>query len=144
MLVFVLQDFKVIFVMVFDVYFINDSNFILYFIYFIVEGSNWWVCSYGMVELNMKFYIEEFEKSVLNELEWVVVQFIVFKDNKSFLFKFVVFVELCIDIVKFYKLYIFCESIFFEELLFIYDIVKNDVLVKQVFVLVDDIKDVLL
>ena len=98
----------------------------------------------GMVEPNTKFYIEEFEKSVLNELERVAVQLIAFKDNKSFLFKPAVSVELRIDTVKFYKLHTFRESIFFEEPSLIYDIVKNDVPVKQVFVSADDIKDALL
>lgn len=96
------------------------------------------------MEPNTKFYIEEFEKSALNELERVAVQFIAFKDNKSFLFKPAVSVELRIDTVKFYKLHTFRESIFFEEPSLIYDIVRDDVPVKQVFVSAEDIKDALL
>ncbi|MDB0920597.1 DUF2027 domain-containing protein [Phocaeicola vulgatus] len=144
MLAFVPQDLKAISATAFDAYLINDSNFTLYFTYLTAEGSNWRVRSHGMVEPNTKFYIEEFEKSVLNELERVAVQLIAFKDNKSFLFKPAVSVELRIDTVKFYKLHTFRESIFFEEPSLIYDIVKNDVPVKQVFVSADDIKDALL
>ena len=62
----------------------------------------------------------------------------------SFLFKPAVSVELRIDTVKFYKLHTFRESIFFEEPSLIYDIVKDDVPVKQVFVSAEDIKDALL
>ena len=80
----------------------------------------------------------------MNELERVAVQFVAFKDNKSFLFKPAVSVELRIDTVKFYKLHTFRESIFFEEPSLIYDIVKDDVPVKQVFVSAEDIKDALL
>ena len=40
-------------------------------------------------------------KAFLNELERVAVQLIAFKDNKSFLFKPAVSVELRIDTVKF-------------------------------------------
>ena len=127
MLAFVPQDLKAISATAFDAYLINDSNFTLYFTYLTAEGSNWRVRSHGMVEPNTKFYIEEFEKSVLNELERVAVQLIAFKDNKSFLFKPAVSVELRIDTVKFYKLHTFRESIFFEEPSLIYDIVKNDV-----------------
>ena len=87
MLAFVPQDLKAISATAFDSYLINDSNFTLYFTYLTAEGSNWRVRSYGTVEPNTKFYIEEFEKSALNELERVAVQFIAFKDNKSFLFK---------------------------------------------------------
>ncbi len=144
MLAFVPQDLKAISATAFDAYLINDSNFTLYFIYLTAEGSNWRVRSHGTVEPNTKFYIEEFEKSVLNELERVAVQCIAFKDNKSFLFKPAVSVELRIDTVKFYKLHTFRESIFFEEPSLIYDIVKDDVPVKQVFVSAEDIKDALL
>ena len=144
MLAFVPQDLKAISATAFDAYLINDSNFTLYFTYLTAEGSNWRVRSHGTVEPNTKFYIEEFDKSVLNELERVAVQFVAFKDNKSFLFKPAVSVELRIDTVKFYKLHTFRESIFFEEPSLIYDIVKDDVPAKQVFVSADDIKDALL
>lgn len=144
MLAFVPQDIKAISATAFDTYLINDSNFTLYFTYLAAEGSNWRVRSYGTVEPNTKFYIEEFEKSVLNELERVAVQFIAFKDNKSFLIKPAVSVELRIDTVKFYKLHTFRESVFFEDPALIYDIVKDDALVKHVFVSADDIKDALL
>lgn len=144
MLGFVPQDIKAISATAFDAYLINDSNFTLYFTYLTAEGSNWRVRSHGTVEPNTKFYIEEFDKSALNELERVAVQCIAFKDNKSFLFKPAVSVELRIDTVKFYKLHTFRESIFFEEPSLIYDIVKDDVPVKQVFVSADDIKEALL
>lgn len=144
MLAFVPQDIRAISATAFDTYLINDSNFTLYFTYLTAEGGNWRVRSHGMVEPNTKFYIEEFEKSVLNELERVAVQFIAFKDNKSFLIKPAVSVELRIDTVKFYKLHTFRESVFFEDPALIYDIVKDDALVKHVFVSADDIKDALL
>lgn len=144
MLAFVPQDLKAISATAFDAYLINDSNFTLYFTYLTAEGSNWRVRSHGRVEPNTKFYIEEFDRSVLNELERVAVQCVAFKDNKSFLFKPAVSVELRIDTVKFYKLHTFRESIFFEEPSLIYDIVKDDVPAKQVFVSADDIKDALL
>lgn len=144
MLAFVPQDLKAISATAFDAYLINDSNFTLYFTYLTAEGSNWRVRSHGRVEPNTKFYIEEFDRSVLNELERVAVQCVAFKDNKSFLFKPAVSAELRIDTVKFYKLHTFRESIFFEEPSLIYDIVKDDVPAKQVFVSADDIKDALL
>lgn len=144
MLAFVPQDIKAISATAFDAYLINDSNFTLYFTYLTAEGSNWRVRCHGMVEPNTKFYIEEFEKSILNELEHVAVQCIAFKDNKSFLFKPAVSAELRIDTVKFYKLHTFRESIFFEEPSLIYDIVRDDAPVKEVFVSADDIKEALL
>lgn len=144
MLAFVPQDLKAISSTAFDAYLINDSNFSLYYTYLTAEGANWRVRSHGVVEPNTKYYLEEFDRSVLNELERVAVQCIAFKDNKSFLFKPAVSVELRIDTVKFYKLHTFRESIFFEEPSLIYDVVKDDAPVKQVFVSADDIKGALL
>lgn len=100
--------------------------------------------SWGTVQPNTKFYIEEFDKSILNELEHVAVQVLAFKDNKSFMIKPAVSVELRIDTVKFYKLHTFRESIFFEEPSLIYDIVKDDMPARQTFLNADDIKDALL
>ena len=53
-------------------------------------------------------------------------------------------VELRIDTVKFYKLHTFGSSVYFEEPSLIYDIVRADRPVKQVFVNAEDIKEALL
>ena len=105
---------------------------------------NWRVRSHGTVAPNTKFFIEEFEKSILNELEHVAVQLLAFKDDKSFMLKPAVSVELRIDTVKFYKLHTFRESDFFEEPSLIYDIVKDDVPARQTFLKGEDIKEALL
>lgn len=133
MLAFVPQDIKAISSTGFDAYIINDSNYTLSFAYLCAEGHNWRVRSWGTVQPNTKFYIEEFDKSILNELEHVAVQVLAFKDNKSFMIKPAVSVELRIDTVKFYKLHTFRESIFFEEPSLIYDIVKDDMPARQTF-----------
>lgn len=143
MLAYVPQDIKTISSTAFDAYLINDSNYTLYFSYLTAEGRNWRIRSHGTVEPNTKFYIEEFEKGVLNELEHVAVQVIAFKDNKSFMLKPAVSVELRIDTVKFYKLHTFRESIFFDEPSLIYDIVKDDMPVRQTFLKAEDIKEAL-
>jgi hypothetical protein len=144
MLGFVPQDIKSISSTAFDAYLINDSNYTVVYTYLTAEGHNWRVRSHGTVAPNTKFFIEEFEKSILNELEHVAVQLLVFKDDKSFMLKPAVSVELRIDTVKFYKLHTFRESDFFEEPSLIYDIVKDDVPVRQTFFKGEDIKEALL
>ena len=101
MLGFVPQDIKAISSTAFDAYLINDSNYTVVYTYLTAEGHNWRVRSHGTVAPNTKFFIEEFEKSILNELEHVAVQLLVFKDDKSFMLKPAVSVELRIDTVKF-------------------------------------------
>ena len=144
MLGFVPQDVKAISTTAFDAYLINDSNYTVVYTYLTAEGHNWRVRSHGTVVPNTKFFIEEFEKSILNELEHVAVQILAFKDDKSFILKPAVSVELRIDTVKFYKLHTFRESDFFEEPSLIYDIVKDDVPARQTFLKGEDIKEALL
>ncbi len=144
MLAFVPQDIKSISNTMFDTYIINDSNFFLYYTYITIEGKNCRVRSYGMIEPNTKEFIEEFDKSILNELEHVAIQLIAFKDDKSFLLKPAVSVQLRIDTVKFYKLHTFQESIYFEDPSLIYDIVRNDQVSRQVFVSAQEIKEAIL
>lgn len=144
MLGFVPQDIKSISSTAFDAYLINDSNYTVVYTYLTAEGHNWRVRSHGTVEPNTKFFIEEFEKNILNELEHVAVQILAFKEDKSFMLKPAVSVELRIDTVKFYKLHTFRESDFFEEQALIYDIVKNDIPARQTFFKGEDIKEALL
>lgn len=143
-LAFVPEDAKAISTTPFEAYLVNDSNYYLYYTYLNAEGKAWKVRSHGVVEPNMKFLLEEFDKSVLNELEHVAVQFVAFKDGKSFALKPAVSVEMRIDTVKFYKLHTFRESDFFEDPALVYDIVRNDTPVRQVHVSAEDIKDALL
>ena len=143
MLAFVPEDVKAISSTSFEAYLVNDSNYYLYYTYLSAEGKAWKVRSHGLVDPNTKLFLEGFAKDVLNEMERVAVQFIAFKDGKTFAMKPAVSVELRIDTVKFYKLHTFRESDFFEPAL-VYDIVTNDVPVKQVYVSAEDIQVALL
>lgn len=144
MLTFVPEDVKSISSTQFEAYLVNDSNYYLYYSYQSAEGKAWNVRSHGVVEPNSKLFLEEFAKDMLNEMEHVSVQLLAFKEGKTFALKPAINVELRIDTVKFYKLHTFRESDFFEDPSLIYDVVKNDVPVKQVYVSADDIKDALL
>lgn len=144
MLAFVPVDVKAISSTAFEAYLVNDSNYYLYYTYLNAGGKAWNCRSHGLIEPNSKLFLEEFEKGILNELEHVAVQCVPFKDGKPYSFKPSVSVELRIDTVKFYKLHTFRESDFFEEPSLIYDIVKNDVPVKQVYVSADELQDALL
>lgn len=143
-LAFVPEDIKQISSTPFEAYLVNDSNYYLYYTYASAEGKAWKVRAHGVVEPNMKFLLEEFDKSILNEIEHVAVQFIAFKDGRSFALKPAVSVEVRIDTVKFYKLHTFKETDFFEEPALVYDIVRNDVPTQQVFVSAEQIQEAIL
>ncbi|WP_297972294.1 DUF2027 domain-containing protein [uncultured Bacteroides sp.] len=143
-LAFVPEDIKAVSTTPFEAYLVNDSNYYLYYTYLCAEGKAWNVRSNGLIEPNTKFLLEEFEKAELNDREHVAVQFVAFKDGRSFALKPAVSVELRIDTVKFYKLHTFQESEFFETPSLIYDVVKNDVPAKQVYVSAEELQAALL
>ncbi|KAA6316775.1 Endonuclease MutS2 [termite gut metagenome] len=143
-LAFVPEDIKAVSSTPFETYLVNDSNYYLYYIYASAEGKAWKTRSHGLIDPNTKLLLEEFTKDVLNELERVSVRLIVFKDNKTNISKPAINAELRIDTIKFYKLHTFRESIYFEEPALIYDIVKDDILAKQIYLSAEDIQTALL
>lgn len=143
-LAFVPEDIKAVSTTPFEAYLVNDSNYYMYYTYLSAEGKSWTARSHGVIEPNTKLLLEEFEKSELNDRERVAVQLIAFKDHRSFIMKPSVNVEIRIDTVKFYKLHTFQNSDFFETPALMYDIVKNDQPIKQVYVSAEELKEVLI
>ncbi|EJX05655.1 DNA mismatch repair protein [gut metagenome] len=139
-LAYVPVDAKAMMTTAFEAYLVNDSNYYLYYTYQSAEGKAWKTRSHGLIEPNTKLFMEEFTKEMLNDMEHVAVQLIAFKHGKPAVLKPAVGVELRIDTVKFYKLHTFADSIFFEEPVLLYDIVKNDVPAKQVYVSAEEIQ----
>ena len=133
-LAFVPEDIKAVSTTPFETYLVNDSNYYMYYTYSSAEGKSWTARSHGLIEPNTKLLLEEFEKSELNDRERVMVQLVAFKDNRAFTMKPAVSVEVRIDMVKFYKLHTFQQTVFFETPALVYDIVRNDQPVKQVYV----------
>ena len=128
----------------FEAYLVNDSNYYVTFLYMSAESNGWRVRFQGTVEPNTKLFMEEFDRSALNGMERVCVQCLAYKQDKTFLLKPAVQVELRVDTVKFYKLHTFHPSDFFEEDALLYDIVKDDVPVRTVFVSAEQLQDALL
>lgn len=143
-LAYVPQDVKAISATAFDAYLVNDSNYFIDYLYLSAEGKSWMLRSRGTVAPNMKQHLEEFDKSALNGMEHVAVQLLAYKDDRTFLLKNAVSMELRVDTVKFYKLHTFQQTDFFAEPALMYDVVRDDESVKQVFVSADDIREALL
>ena len=143
-LAFVPEDIKAVTTTPFEAYLVNDSNYYMYYTYLSAEGKSWTTRSHGLLEPNTKFLLEEFEKSELNDREHVAVQLVAFKDNRAFAMKPAVNVEIRIDTVKFYKLHTFRQTDFFETPALMYDVVKNDLPAKQVYVSAEDLQDALM
>jgi DNA-nicking Smr family endonuclease len=110
----------------YECYFVNDSNYYLFINYMSRENNSWKSRFNGLVEPNTKIFLEEFDKTQLNDIEKVCVQFIAFKHNKPFRFKNPCSVELRVDTVKFYKLHCFQENDYFDDNALIYYIIQSD------------------
>jgi len=124
----------------YECYFVNDSNYWLFFNYMSRENNTWRSRYSGTVEPNTKIFLEEFDKTVLNDLEKVCVQFIAFKHNKPFRFKNPCSVELRIDTVKFYKLHSFRENDYFDEDALVYFIMRDDLPERELLVTAGDME----
>lgn len=118
----------------YEAYFVNDSNYYLFFNYMNRTNNSWMSRYHGIVEPNTKIFIEEFGKQELNDLERICVQLVAFKQDKPYSLKNTVSVELRLDTVKFYKLHCFMENDYFEEEALMYPIVRNDLAEKELLV----------
>ena len=118
----------------FETYLVNDSNYFVSVVFSNNEGAAWHLRWQGMLAPNTKQLLETFDRSILNDLERLSVQLIAWKQDKPYMMKPAVGVELRLDTVKFYKLHVFRSSPFFHEPALLYDIVRDDRPVRQVFV----------
>ena len=124
----------------FEAYLINESNYYLYFNYMSCKNNCWTSRFHGMIEPDTKIFMEEFEKSALNELEHICIQLIAFKEGKSFSLKNAMTIELRPDTVKFYKLHCFTKNDFFDEEALIVPFIMNDVPERQMLVSASDLQ----
>lgn len=137
-------DYKNLTQSAYECYLVNDSNYYLYFNYMSRENNTWKSRYNGCIEPNTKMFLEEFDKSQLNEIEKVCVQFIAFKHEKTFGFKNAQSVEIRIDTVKFYKLHSFQENDYFDENALVYYLTRNDIPEREMLVSAGDLERAML
>lgn len=127
----------------YEAYFVNDSNYFLFFNYMNRHNNSWVSRFNGLIEPNTKIFIEEFGKEDLNDLERICVQLIAFKKGKPYSLKNTVSVELHLDTVKFYKQHCFMKNDYFEEEALIYPIIRQDVPEKELLVSASELQEAL-
>ncbi len=125
----------------YELFLINDSNYVLFLNYMNRKNNAWNSRFRSIIEPNTRLFVEEFAKEDLNDLEKICVQFIAYKEGKPFMLKNAQTVEISIDGVKFYKLHSFHENDFFEDEALIYPVVVNDVPEREMLVSAADIQD---
>lgn len=128
----------------YEAYFINESNYYLFFNYMNRSNNSWTSRYHGIIEPHTKIFLEEFEKSELNSLERICIQLVAYKKDKLFTLKNTYSVELRLDTVKFYKLHCFTENDFFEEGTLIFPVIQHDIPEKQMLVSATEIQEAML
>ena len=86
-LAYVPKDIKMLTNTTFDAYIVNDCNYYIFYTYLCGEGNSWRLHSQGVLEPNSKIQMEEFGLAQLNEMGQVAVQFVAYKEDRSFMLK---------------------------------------------------------
>ncbi|MGL5272587.1 MAG: DUF2027 domain-containing protein [Phocaeicola sp.] len=128
----------------FDAYLVNDSNYYLNYQYLSGGGDNFSIRCQGIVPPNSKEWLEEFDQSMLNELEQVAVQCIAYKEGKSFSLQPAIATPIALQPVKFFKVHSFQKSIYFEAPALVYDVAKEDKDTRALVVTAEEVKNALL
>lgn len=140
-LAFVPQDVKQVTDTLFDVYLVNDCNYYIHYTLFAYEGKACQLRYEGEVAPNTKIYLEELQRSHLEEWERITIQTLAFKRDKAFFPKPTYSVNVRVDGTKFYKLHTFQPSPFFTEPALVCDILKDDRPVRPMFVDADELRE---
>lgn len=110
----------------FSAYLVNDSNYYLQVLYMSSENANWQCRFMATLEPNTKQHIEDFDRTMLNDIEHLCIQVMAYKTDRTFMLKPALSVELRIDPIKFYKVHAFQQSPFFRQPALVYDVVRDD------------------
>lgn len=112
----------------FDAVLVNDSNYFLSFTFSTRAESDkqWTLRRVGTIEPNIVLTMCSLQNSELNAIDRALIQFIAYKDDKSFELKAPVSIETKIDNTKFFKLHCFKSNPYFDEPVIAIDIVKDD------------------
>jgi len=125
----------------FECYLVNDSNYYLSFNYMSRAETGWISRAINTIEPNTKLFIEEFDRSEINNIERICLQFFAYKKEKEFSLKNTYSVEIHIDTVKFYKLHSFKENDYFEDEAIVYSVVRRDLAERELVISAEAIED---
>jgi hypothetical protein len=128
----------------YEIHFVNESNYYLYFNYMFRNNNSYESRFHGLVEPHTKIFMEEFPKEDLNSMERICIQMIAFKKDKPFALKNAFSVELRLDTVKFYKRHCFTENDYFDEDALIFPVVRSDVPEKTLLVSATELQEAML
>lgn len=112
----------------FEAYLINDSNYWLYVV--VMSRANedrvWTTRFAGQIEPNTEAHVWTVAREHLPAMDRVAVQYVAYKDGRTFEAKMPAFVEMRLDTTKFSKLHCFHANRYFEGPVIALDVVRDD------------------
>lgn len=113
---------------------VNDSNYYIYFTLLTRGGDDieWTARHNALLEPNFQLTLDPFGHSELNSMEHIAVQYVAFKQGKSFKLKTPALVTKKLDLTKFFKLHCFRPNEYFDTAVLAIDITRNDRPVKAI------------
>lgn len=116
-----------------DTVLVNDSNFYVSFCYLThsIENDEWITRFAGMVEPNIQLLLGELDRSQLNDIDRIAVQYIAFKQDKPFSIQTPGSVEMNFDATKFFKLHCYKPNIYFDGPVIAYELVVDGKMVVE-------------
>jgi len=126
-----------------ECYLINDSPYTLLFNYASVSGKAWQSRQSGELEPNSKLFLESFDRNLLNEIDKVCLQGLLFRKEQFYSWQNPVSVELRLDTVKFYKLHCFKENDYFEDDALVFPVMQHGVPVRELLVTSEELTNAL-
>ncbi|MCM1332633.1 MAG: DUF2027 domain-containing protein [Bacteroides sp.] len=119
----------------YDAYLVNDSNYALYVTYLTRADGEGWVTRFaGMIEPGYQEHLEHVTRDMVSRIDRIAVQYVAFKPQGEFKMKSPGVVEYAVDNTKFFKLHCFRDNVYFDTPVLAFDIVKNDVPQRPVFI----------
>ncbi|MBQ4002642.1 MAG: DUF2027 domain-containing protein [Bacteroidaceae bacterium] len=127
------NDVKAVSQTTFECYLVNDSPYFLQVLYLNAEGASWRARFCATVEPDTKLFVEEFDRTVLNDLERLCVQVIAWMPDRPFSLKPALATEIRLDCTKFYKLHTFQPNEFFRDPNWTVPVIRDDRPVRSAF-----------
>jgi hypothetical protein len=110
----------------FEVYFVNESSYSMYFCWMCCRDDGWVCREHGLVEADTKVFVGIVGRQEVNDLARVCVQVLAFKEGACFALKDTVSVEVRVDPVKFCRRKCFAVNDYFDEDAMIVSVVRED------------------
>lgn len=116
-----------------DTVLVNDSNFYVSFCYLThsIEKNEWITRYAGTVEPNIQLLLGELDRTQINDIDRIAVQYIAFKQDKPFGINAPGSVEMNFDATKFFKLHCYKPNIYFDGPVIAYELVIDGKIVVE-------------